>query len=717
MQRSALRRLTESFTALSDSRSASLTELGPETGPFAGVSPSAQMMGLRHQQYIAEAQASAMNTALASSPRRPRGALSALWRARKRLLIFAANGLLVFVFGVAVQYALIHYWGMGHVKSYVIQTVLSVPVNFLLSRYLTWRDRHLGLGSALVRYNVQQLTSTGLGMAAYAGLEHFDMNYLTANVVVTAVLTPVSFVIGNQWSMAERSASLRLRDLPWPLLVVLVIQILLSMRMIWSNTAFIDEATYLYVGSQDLNHWIHGIPIRDYQTFMSGAPVVYPPIAAIVNAVGGLVAVRFLSLAFMVGANCLLYVTTSRLFDKWTALAASAVWAGLAGTQFLGALATYDAMALFLLALSAYLVLGRKNAYDTLTDVAISTVTAGAVLALANADKYATALWDPVVIGLAFCAPPMAGYAWRYGIGRALRVAVTLGAFLAVGLAVGKAKYVQGILYTTVNRSSSQLGMGQPASLVLHDAWKWVGYVVVLAIIGALFLLGSKRRFPDAMRGALLLLGLLLVLAALAAPLNQARIGTSVSLQKHVDFGAWFGCIIAGYAITRVLRFRVLIGLACCALIAPLAATNAITAQGYYTWPTENMAFIAALKTYVRPGDQKYLISGYDDIPGYYINYVSSIQWKEAGTYSYLDPQSGQYLLNGPAFADAIKHRVFTLIILNFAPNNGPDEPANDYLIAADIAKYGTYKVVGHLPPSESSSNNFYTVWRVTGAN
>jgi putative flippase GtrA len=670
------------------------------------------MMALRHLDYIAEVQAPA--------PLPPRGgvrgALSGLWDARKRFLTFAMNGLLVFIFGVAVQFALIHYLHMGHIESYIVQTVLSVQLNFVLSRTLTWRDRHVAPLPALVRFNVQQATITGLGVALYAGLDHFGMNYITGNIAVTAILTPVSFVIGNQWSMSERASSLSLRVVPWPLLVVLAIQVLLSLRLIWSNTAFIDEATYLYVGSQDLNHWIHGIPIRDYQTFMSGAPVVYPPIAAIVNAVGGLVAARLLSLAFMIGATCLLYATATRLFDKWTAVAATALFAGLSGAQFLGALATYDAMALFLLVLSAYLVVGRKNAYDTLTDVACSTVIAGVVLALANADKYATALWDPVVIGLAICAPPMAGYSWRYGIGRGLRFTVTLGVYLAVGLAVGKAKYIQGILYTTVNRSSSQLGMGQPASLVLHDAWKWVGLVVVLTVIGAFILLvGGRARFVNARRGALAFLALLLLFAVLAAPLNQARIGTSVSLQKHVVFGAWFGCVIAGYAITRVLRFRVLTGLTCCALIVPLAAVNAKTAQGYYTWPTENMAFISALKTYVRPGDQRYLISGFDDVPGYYVNYVSSIQWKEAGTYSYTDPQTGQFLLNGPAFADAIKHRVFSLIILNFESSNGPDEPANDYLVQADIAKYKDYKIVGHLPPSDSASPNYYTVWRVTG--
>jgi putative flippase GtrA len=663
-------------------------------------------MGLRQLNLIAEAQASALGTA-PSAPSR---------RTRKRLITFAANGLLVFVFGVAVQYALIRYRGMSNVQSYVFQTVLSVQVSFLLSRYLTWRDRDLQVLPALARFELAQLATTGLGMALYAGLDHFGMNYIASNVAVTTVLTPASFLLGDRWSMAGRARALSLRAVPWALFAVLIIQGLLAARLIWSNTPFIDEAMYLYVGSEDLTHWIHGVPMEDYQTILSGSPAVYPPIGAIVNAFGGLTAARFLSLAFMLGTTCLLYATAARMFDKWTALIASALFASLAGTQFLGALATYDAMAVFLLALSAYLVIGKEKSYDTLTDVACSTVIAGAVLAVANADKYATALWDPVVIGLACCTPPMAGRSWKYGIGRGLRFAVPLGAFLAVGLAVGKGKYLRGILWTTVNRSSNQADMGQPASLILRLTWDWIGYVVIAAVLGAVLLLLSRRKsFPRASRGAVAALCVILVLACIAAPLNQARIGTSVSLHKHVVFGAWFGCFLAGYAVTRILRVRVLIAAGALVALVLLGAVNALTAQTFYgNWPTENMSFITALKPYVHAGDDRYLLSGYDDIPAYYVGVVSSVQWKEAGDYSYKDPQTGQVLVNGPAFADAIQHRVFSLIILNFQ-GGVPGEPANDYAIAADIAKYGGYKIVGHLPPDDSASKNYYTVWRVTG--
>jgi putative flippase GtrA len=666
---------------------------------------SAQMMALRHLEYIADVQGSALSTALVPLREGRRGAMAALWGARRRLLTFAANGLIVFLAGLGLQIALIRFFHLSHVASYVIQTVLSVQLNFVASRFVTWRDRSVPFSGALLRFNLQQLATTGLGMALYAGLDRLGMNYIESNVAVTAVLTPVSFVAGNQWSMAERStAAIRLRDLPWPLLAVLAVQVLLSLRLVWANTAYSDEALYIYSGGQMIDHWLHGTVVQDYQTYFSGSPAVYPPVAAVANAFGGLVAVRLLSLAFMMGVTALLYATTTRLFGRRAALLGSALFAALGTTQYLTALATYDPMALFLLVLAAYLVVGRENAYDTLTDVAYSTVIAAVALALANADKYATALWDPVVIALAWIAPVVAGYPWRYGLGRALRFTTTLGFFVVVGIAVGKGKYVTGILTTTVARSQSQIGMGQSKALVLQDAWAWVGVVVVIALAGMLFLLGRRGT------GALRVMGAVLLLAALAAPLNQARIGTTVSLHKHVVFGAWFGCIIAGYALSRILRNRGLagIGLACLTFAAPLAFAGQAAALDQ-TWSHENPAFIAALRPLLHPGSEKYLIEGHAAIPAYYIGpSINSNQWKDEATFGYTDPVTGRSYGGDPGYARAIKNRYFTLIIIDM---EDPHDPA----IAADIGKYGGYQFLTHLPPYIYGAANYFTVWRVTG--
>ena len=130
----------------------------------------------------------------------------------------------------------------------------------------------------------------------------------------------------------------------------------------------------------------------------------------------------------------------------------------------------------------------------------------------------------------------------------------------------------------------------------------------------------------------------------------------------------------------------------------------------YHSWRPENPAFVGELRTLVHAGTDRYLIEGYDDIPAYYIGpSISSIQWKEAGSYSYVDPQTGTHYEGDAAFADAIRHRVFSLIILNY------QEP-QDYAIATDIARYGDYRIVGHLPPSGIGSHSTYTVWRVSEA-
>ena len=129
-----------------------------------------------------------------------------VWGHRWRLVIFAINGLDVFAVGLLIQVLLVQYAGMGHVFSYIVQTIVSVQLNFLLSRYVTWRDRNVVFLRALARFNLQQLAVTGLGMAGYAGLELLGVNYIAANVVVTALLAPMSFLSSHLWSLTDDRA-------------------------------------------------------------------------------------------------------------------------------------------------------------------------------------------------------------------------------------------------------------------------------------------------------------------------------------------------------------------------------------------------------------------------------------------------------------------------------------------------------------------------------
>ena len=86
----------------------------------------------------------------------------------------------------------------------------------------------------------------------------------------------------------------------------MVMQAALTLRM--HNTAFEDEALYLYVGHLEIAHWLHGTALQgDYPSYFSGAPVLYPVLGALFDSIGGLTAARALSLAEMLAATGLLY--------------------------------------------------------------------------------------------------------------------------------------------------------------------------------------------------------------------------------------------------------------------------------------------------------------------------------------------------------------------------------------------------------------------------
>src|ERR1700744_5142452 len=179
---------------------------------------------------------------------------------------------------------------------------------------------------------------------------------------------------------------------PWPLLAVLTVQAALSASMVRARTAFGDEALYLSAGHLEWSHWLHGAQIPDYPTWFSGAPVIYPPIAAVADRLGGLTAARLLSLIFMLAATSLVWGTANRLFaDRRASFFAAALFAALAPTLHLGSYATYDAPALLLLAAATWCAAGARSGHR----VTRSLIVAGVLLALANSTKYATILYDP----------------------------------------------------------------------------------------------------------------------------------------------------------------------------------------------------------------------------------------------------------------------------------------------------------------------------------
>ena len=116
---------------------------------------------------------------------------------------------------------------------------------------------------------------------------------------------------------------------------------------------------------------------------------------------------------------------------------------------------------------------------------------------------------------------------------------------------------------------------------VLHSAYVWTSLILVLAVLGAVLASRSEVRGK--------FLPAVLAAAAVLAPAEQARLHTTVSLQKHVVFGAWFAAIAAGYAMARLSRVDPGRGWAA-VMALPIAASTLFGSLGqaaalYKVWP------------------------------------------------------------------------------------------------------------------------------------
>jgi hypothetical protein len=504
-----------------------------------------------------------------------------------------------------------------------------------------------------------------------------------------------------------RARRLRIQPGPGLLFLVLAGQTYLSLRLVWSNTAFQDEALYLWAGRLEWAHWLHGAPIPPLSAYFSGAPVFYPPLAAAANAVGGLAAARILSLAFMLGATSLLWATTTRLYSRRAAFFACGTWAALGPTQRLGAFATFDAISLFLLALAAWCTV-RAGAQRNATKWLLAA--AGAALA-ANAAKYASVIFDPVVIALAgLTACPRPG-----GKAAAARWTAVL-TYLATGIIalilIAGHTYSEGISATTLARATGQQGPVE----VLTLSWQWAGAIIAVGACGAALSLAGSNWRPH----RTLLLGLM-VAAALLVPLEQARIHSTTSLDKHVAFGAWFAAIAAGYAadhLGSLLRSHAAQALLVGGLAmtwVPLAATGAGQARQFFGWPNA-AAFIKVFRPLAEHRSGPMLVET-SSVAQYYL--PTSINWQQwSNTYSITAPsgQSVGYSTKGITdvgtpgiYRSYIKHSYFDLIALNYAAGSGQ----LDRQIGTWLRNDPVYRVVA----SARYGDGYYTVWqRVTRA-
>ncbi len=180
-----------------------------------------------------------------------------------------------------------------------------------------------------------------------------------------------------------------------PIASILAAQASYTIRLIPVGYLSTDEARYIVAGHVLIHELFHGGGSPFYETFFSGAPDIYSPLAAMADYVGGVVAVRLMSMCFMLIATYLLYRTAERLVGYLAAVCSAGLFAGLGITQVVGRNTIYDAMAFMLMAAAAYCAARSRDGQ------AKWLLLVPLALFAAYFTKYMTFLFDPVVIAIA----------------------------------------------------------------------------------------------------------------------------------------------------------------------------------------------------------------------------------------------------------------------------------------------------------------------------
>ena len=485
------------------------------------------------------------------------------------------------------------------------------------------------------------------------------------------------------------------------LVLIMALQAVLTLRM--SNTAFEDEGLYLYVGHLEIRHFLHGAALQgDYPSYFSGAPVLYPVLGALADSIGGLAAARGLSLLEMLAVTGLIYSMSRRLFNERAALCAAVVYAVTEPALFLGHLATYDATALLLLTVAAWLVVRFAGHARPLY------LLAAPVLVLAVATKYATLLFVPSVIALAgLAAAPRLGR--RTVVTWVALAAATVALLLGVARLAGPG-YITGFKFTTFERFE---GTASTSSL-LWDVAQWIGVPFLLAVTGAVawvmrpFTDRSERVGPGGSRARRALLGGVMAGSALLAPVEQIRIHTETSLFKHVGFGLMLAAPIAGVGLARIIgdHFRrTQVGIAVWG--ASLAIGMTCASNLFEAWPNSSV-FVADLARYVHPGG-RYLVE-VDEVPIYYLRDNPGAQPRQFSNTYYIGytNRQGQYLTGNAGYVAAVQAGYFNVIAFNYQTT-----PGVDAVLAKTLAADPDYSLADVIPNGDDTVRQY--IWVKTG--
>jgi hypothetical protein len=439
-----------------------------------------------------------------------------------------------------------------------------------------------------------------------------------------------------------------------PLLILLIMQALFSLRL--ENSAFQDEALYIYTGHWLIDSWRSGAEVFSHpESFFSGAPYLYPVFAALLDSLGGLGLVRFFSCLCMLSNTVAIYWTTNLLFRHRPGvrpgILAAAVFALSAPVIFLGKFATFDAPAFTMMAWAMALIVWTIRTQKSVW----WAVLAGGLLALAVLTKYSSAIDAPFVLVLGLLAAMPTRRGGLIALQRAFTAGATALLLLAASALTWAAPLVAGLSRTTTQRVDIDR---MPIQDLLWDVAVWSGPTFVLMLVGGAYLAMSRPG-----------LALVMTSGTLAAVLYQSYMGEPVSLHKHIVLGLLIGAPLAGLLLSRLLSVKagglIVAGLLWMAYITSMYQSEKL----FDVWPnTDDLASEVKYSVDAMPWIR---ILGEIPEPVQYKLMNETEPWQFVSTYEgsfrYTPRAGGAELSDVAAYDAALEDNYFQLVFLDGA--------------------------------------------------
>lgn len=444
-----------------------------------------------------------------------------------------------------------------------------------------------------------------------------------------------------------------------PIALILIVQAVSALRL--SGTAFQDEALYIYTGAWIMQSWTDPniVVYTNPETFFSGAPTLYPILAALLDQLGGLTLARMFSTACMLSATVAVYWSTNMLFEhhprpRTAGFFSAFVFALSAPVIFLSNFATFDAPSFALIAWAAALsIWSSKRNRSVLWGAVIGVLCSLAVLV-----KYSSAIDVPFVLLLTLVVAWAVRSTRGRSIARGAVAGLTTLLILIGSVLTWASELLVGLQMTTTGRAA--MVNETPVWMLVNQVGVWAGVTFALMIGGAIYLM---RRQP--------ILAVLLLAGTVTATGYQIWMGEAVSLHKHLVLGIIFGAPLAGVMLSALVRAARRISILLVALICygALMAGLIQSEKLFNVWPdttplhdtveyaVDSMPWIRALAEVPEP--LTYSLKDETD----------PWQWTATyeGSFFYDDPdQEGQRVLQGlEAYEHALEDNYFQLVILD----------------------------------------------------